>query len=63
MTKITIDHMTQYVITKNEEIEKLRALCARAADALQDWAGTSGISKDGFGRAHRDLIAQLREAK
>jgi hypothetical protein len=47
---------------REKAIANLKALLSRAADALQDWVGTPGISTDEFGRAHRDLIAELRKA-
>jgi major membrane immunogen (membrane-anchored lipoprotein) len=42
--------------------QRLSSLLTSAADALQDWVGTPGVSTDAFGRAHRDLIAELRKA-
>jgi hypothetical protein len=44
------------------DVTEFRKLLARAADALQDWVGTPGISTDTFGRTHRELIGELREA-
>jgi hypothetical protein len=46
---------------KDAEIAYLKSLIAKAADALQDWVGTPGISKDTFGLAHRKLIVELRK--
>lgn len=36
VTKITIDDVTEYVIAKNQEIGRLKHLCSRAADALEE---------------------------
>ena len=54
--------MGKSIAEKDAEIKRLKRLLTRAAAALQDWVGTPGISTDAFGRAHRELIAELRKA-